>query len=169
MERDEALAELARRYFMSHGPATLQDFAWWSGLAVADARAGLEMAKSHLAHEVVDGRTYWLPPIVSTIKDGPPSAYLLPAYDEYMVGYTDRSAALDRIQAQGVALGNAAVLGPTIVLDGQIVDTWKRTFSQGAAVVTQGHVAAPTEAEARARAAATQRYGAFLGLPVVLA
>ncbi len=169
IERDEALAELARRYFTSHGPATLQDFAWWSGLAAADARAGLEMAKSHLAHEDVDGRTYWLPPTVAAVKDGPPSAYLLPAYDEYTVSYTDRSAVLNRLRALGVMLSNAAVLGPTIVLDGQVVDTWKRTFSQGSAVVTQGHVVSPVGAEAQALATAGQRYGGFLGLPVVLA
>ena len=127
------------------------------------------MAKPHLAHEVVDGRTYWLSPTAPVIKDGPPSAYLLPPYDEYTVGYTDRGDALGRLRAQGVTLDSFAVLGPTIVVDGQIVDTWKRTFSQGSAIVTQGHVVSPAEAEAQALAAAAQRYSAFLGLPVVLA
>jgi hypothetical protein len=169
LERDEALAELARRYFTSHGPATAQDFAWWSGLAAADARVGLEMAMPHLAREDVDGRTYWLSPLAPAVKDGPPSAYLLPAYDEYTVGYTNRSAVLERIHGQGATLGNAAVLGPTIVVDGQIVDTWKRTFDQGSAVVARGHAISPTEAEAQALAAAAQRYSAFLDLPVVLA
>jgi hypothetical protein len=169
IERDEALAELARRYFVSHGPATVRDFAWWSGLAAADARAGLEMAKPHLAYEVVDGRTYWLSPIAPAIEDGPPSAYLLPAYDEYTVGYTDRGDMLGRLRAQGMTLDSFAVLGPTIVVDGQIVDTWKRTFDQGSAVVARGHVIAPTGAEVQALAAAAQRYSAFLGLPVVLA
>jgi len=169
IERDEALAELARRYFVSHGPATVQDFAWWSGLAAADARAGLEMARPHLAHEIVDGRTYWQPQSAPAAIDGPPRAYLLPAYDEYTVGYADRSAALDRMQAQGMNLGNAAVLGPTIVLDGQIVGTWKRTFSEGSVVVAPGHVASLVEAEAQAFAAAARHYGDFLGLPVVLA
>ncbi len=62
LERDEALAELSKRYFTSHGPATIQDFAWWSGLTAADARAGLEMVKSEFVQEVVDGKTYWLSP-----------------------------------------------------------------------------------------------------------
>ncbi len=169
MERDEARAELARRYFVSHGPATVRDFAWWSGLVAADARAGLEMAGPHLAHEVVDGRTYWLSQTAPAGRDGPPRAYLLPAYDEYAVGYADRSAALGRAQAQGVTLGNAAVLGPTIVVDGQIVGAWKRTFDKGSAVVAPQLVVSPAEAEAQAFAAATRRYGDFLGLPVVLA
>jgi hypothetical protein len=168
LERDEALAELARRYFVSHGPATVQDFAWWSGLAAADARAGLEMVKPHLAHETVDGRTYWLSPVAPAVQTGPPRAYLLPAYDEYMVGYTDRSAALDRVQAQGVTPSNAAVLGPTIVVDGKVVGTWKRTFGKGSVVVAPELVVSLAEAEAQAFAAATRHYGGFLGLPVML-
>jgi len=59
LKRDEALAELARRYFTSHGPATVQDFAWWSGLPVADARSGIGMLKHQMIHEDVDGQTYW--------------------------------------------------------------------------------------------------------------
>src|SRR5216684_6032669 len=59
LDRDEALAELTRRYFTSHGPATLQDFVWWSGLAAIDAKAGIEMVKLQLVHEVVDGQAYW--------------------------------------------------------------------------------------------------------------
>jgi hypothetical protein len=169
LERDEALAELARRYFTSHGPATAQDFAWWSGLAAADAQAGLEMVRPHLAHEDVDGRTYWLSPLAPAVKDGPPGAYLLPAYDEYTVGYTDRSAVLDRIHGQGVTLGNAAVLGPTIVVDGRVVGSWKRTFGKGSVVVAPELVVSLAEAETQAFAVATWRYGDFLGLPVVLA
>jgi hypothetical protein len=169
LERDEALAELARRYFTSHGPATAQDFAWWSGLAAADARAGLEMARPHLAHEDVDGQTYWLSPLAPAVKDGPPSAYLLPAYDEYTVGYTNRSAVLERIHGQGATLGNAAVLGPTIVADGKVVGTWKRTFGKGSVVVAPEFVVSLAEVEAQALAVTTRRYGDFLGLPVVLA
>src|SRR5712691_6941388 len=82
LERDEALAELTRRYFTSHGPATLQDFVWWSGLTGADARVGLAMVKSQLMHEVVDGQTYWLSTAMPTAKDMSPTAYLLPNFDE---------------------------------------------------------------------------------------
>lgn len=58
-ERDEALADLAQRYFTSHGPATVQDFAWWSGLRITDAKAGVEMIQSTLAKEIIDGEVYW--------------------------------------------------------------------------------------------------------------
>ena len=93
LERDEALTELARRYFTSHGPATLRDFVWWTGLAAADAKAGLEMVKADLMQEVVDGKNYWFSTSsVPAGGDGPPTACLLPNFDEYMIGYKDRSA-----------------------------------------------------------------------------
>jgi hypothetical protein len=94
MGRDESLAELAKRYFTSHGPATLQDFTWWSGLTTADATAGLEMARRSLAQETINGQTYWLASSAPTTKGSSPTAHLLPAYDEYTVAYKDRSAAL---------------------------------------------------------------------------
>ncbi len=62
LSREESLAELAHRYFTGHGPATIQDYIWWSGLPAADARAGLEMVKSQLTHEELDGQTYWFSP-----------------------------------------------------------------------------------------------------------
>src|SRR5947209_7142471 len=92
LDRGEALAEFARRYFTSRGPATLQDFVWWSGLTVADARTGLEMVTSQLMYEIIDDQTYWFSPSTSPTKDLSQTVYLLPNYDEYIVGYTDRSA-----------------------------------------------------------------------------
>src|SRR5262245_2764707 len=95
MPRDQSLAEIARRYFTSHGPATLHDFVWWSGLTTADATAGLEMAKRSLAQETINGHTYWLASSIPATNDSSPTAYLLPAFDEYTVAYKDRSAVLD--------------------------------------------------------------------------
>jgi hypothetical protein len=109
LERDAALAELAQRYFTSHGPATLQDFAWWSGLTMADARAGLEMIKARLQQETLAGQTYWhasSSPVVPVVEDKSPSAYLLPTYDEYTVAYKDRSAVLDPSYAKQSGNGN---------------------------------------------------------------
>ena len=129
LERDEALAEISRRYFTSHGPATLQDFAWWSGLTARDARAGLEMVKSEFVQEVVDGKTYWLPAIHTNMpRKHTPTAHLLPAFDEYTVAYTDRSAMLDpahAIEARG------GILNPVIVVDGQVIGTLEAHIPQG--------------------------------------
>jgi hypothetical protein len=165
MDRDAALAELAGRYFTSHGPASLQDFIWWSGLAVAEARTGLELAKPHLIEEVIGGQTYWLAPFTPVAKEASRAAYLLPAYDEYTVAYKDRSAVLDPLQARQASTGNG-IFNPIIVVDGQVVGTWKRTLKNGAMVITPIPFAKFTKAETRALAAAANRYGEFLGVTV---
>jgi Winged helix DNA-binding domain len=166
LERDEALAELAHRYFTSHGPATLQDFAWWSGLTAADARAGLETVKSQFVKETIDDRVYWLSPSTPTTKVVSPTAYLLPPFDEYTVAYKDRSAILDRVHAQQA---RNSILGPTIAVDGQIVGTWKRTFNKDAVVITQDLFTSLSEAENQAIAAAIERYSRFVGKSVTKA
>ena len=108
--RDEALAELATRYFTSHGPATLQDFIWWSGLPAASARQAVASIKSQLTEEVIDGKTFWLS--LSAPKDASPTAHLLPAFDEYTVAYRDRSAVIDPGHTQQLGFG---ILGPIII------------------------------------------------------
>src|SRR5207244_1248846 len=106
LDRDESLAELARRYFTSHGPATVQDFVWWSGLTTTDARVALVMAKAHLVREVSDSQTYWLASSMPAAREPSPTAYLLPPYDEYTVAYRDRSAVLDPLYAKRLNTGN---------------------------------------------------------------
>jgi hypothetical protein len=167
-ERDVALAELASRYFTSHGPATLQDFAWWSGLTMADARDALEMSKSHLVQEVINGRTYWLSASVPFAKDRRPTAYFLPAYDEYTVAYKDRSAVLDPLHAQRASTGNG-IFKPIIVIDRQVVGTWKRSFEKGSVVITPNLFTSLTKADRQALVMAAGQYGEFLKARVALA
>jgi hypothetical protein len=161
LERDEALAELARRYYTSHGPATLQDFSWWSGLSAADARAGLEMASAHLRHETIGGRAYWVSSSMTPAGKRSRMAWLLPPYDEYTVAYQDRSAVLDPTRA--ARLGNG-IFSPTIVVDGQVVGTWTRRLEKGGVVVVPRLLAKLGGLETRAVAAAVERYGRFLGV-----
>jgi hypothetical protein len=167
MRRDEALAELARRYFTSRGPATLQDFVWWSGLSTAEASAGLEAVKSRLAHESFDGRTYWLSRSRPAIHDRSPTTYLLPGFDEYLLSYKDRSASLDVPRYNRLTPPNG-MLPSTIVIDGRVVSTWKRTLKKDSVVIAAHPFAALTAAEGRAFAVAAHRYGEFLGRSVVL-
>jgi Winged helix DNA-binding domain len=168
LDRDEALAELARRYFTSHGPATLQDFVWWSGLTAADAKAGLEMVSSQLIHEVIDRQTYWFSTSLPPAHDLSQTIHLLPNFDEYTVAYTDRSAVIDESDmAKFDTRGN--VLNNTIVLNGQIIGTWKRVLKKDSVIVTPTLFTALNEAETRALVAAANRYGAFLGIPVIVA
>ncbi len=165
LERDEALAWLARRYFTSHGPVTLQDFVWWSGLTTSDARAGLEAVRPELTQDVIDGQAYWLSPARPTRRMAAPTAYLLPAYDEYTVAYKDRSAVLDPAYTQQAGYG----IGPTIVIDGQIAGTWKRTLKKETVVIETKLFTPLSQAKTRALAVAAERYGRFLGKPAVLA
>ena len=163
LTRDEALAELARRYFTSHGPATVQDFAWWSSLTLGDARAGLEMARPHLVREVIDGQTYWLSPSLPTAKITPPTTYVLPPFDEYTVAYKDRSAVLE---PEHIISTQNGIFNPIIVVNGQVVGTWKRTITKNAVIFTPNLFIPLNEAEMCALAASVDRYSAFLGMPV---
>lgn len=165
MSRDESLAEIAKRYFTSRGPATLQDFAWWSGLMMADANAALEMARPSLAQESFNGQLYWLASSTVTrpvTKDPSLSVYLLPAFDEYTVAYKDRSAVLDPAHTKQTNSGNG-ILSPVIIVDGQVVGTWKRTLRKDSLAISQTPFAKLKRAETLAIAEAATRYGNFLG------
>lgn len=164
LAREEAVAELVRRYFTSHGPATVQDFVWWSGLTTADARAGLAMVKSHLIQQVIDGQTYWLAPSTPTASVVSPTAYLLPPYDEYTVAYTDRSAVLDPAYAEQTRNG---IFSPVMVVDGQIVGTWTRTFKKNSVVLATSLFISLSQTQEQALAAAGQRYSQFIGMAVL--
>jgi hypothetical protein len=167
LEREQALAELALRYFTGHGPATLRDYTWWSGLKAVDAKAGLEMVSSQLARETVDGTVYWMPPETPALRDVSPTAYLLPGFDEYMLGYTDRGAAIEAKHASKV-FGNNAVFKPTIVVDGRVTGIWQRAFEKKTVVVSLAPFNPLKKAEKVALAAPTARFGQFHGKPIAL-
>lgn len=154
-------------YFTSHGPATLQDFVWWSGLTMSDARAGLEMASSHLTREAIGGRGFWFSPSMPSARVRQPDAYLLPAYDEFTVAYKDRSAVLEPAQAKRMDSGKG-MLAPTIVVNGRIVGTWKWTIQKRLVVIAPNFFTAPGKAERQASIEAGRRYGSFPRLPAVL-
>lgn len=163
LTRDEALAELSGRYFRSHGPATVSDFAWWSGLTVADIKTGLALVGSQLDHEVIDGQTYWFTSATRTANNTGVTAYLLPVYDEYAVAYKDRSALFKRMAANSV---NG--LGYAIVVNGQIVGAWRAALKKDTLVIQIKLFSRLRDNEKRAIAAACQRYGDFLQLTVVV-
>ena len=127
--RDDALSELARRYFTSHGPATLKDFAGWTGLSLTEARSGLESVRSGLVSQKNDANEYWWADTASGAPD-PKAVYLLPGFDEYLLGYKDRRDVLSAEHAQKIVPGGNGVFLPTIVADGQVVGTWKRNLKQ---------------------------------------
>ena len=166
MARDESLAEIAKRYFTSRGPATLQDFAWWSGLTISDAKAALDMSKNQLAREDIDGQSYWMSSSVAATNEPAQPAYLLPAYDEYTVAYKDRSAVLKAEYIKQVNSGNG-IFYPTMVVNGQLVGTWKRTIKKDEIIIIQSAFTKLKRAETHALSEAAKRYGNFLNSTVL--
>lgn len=125
LSREEALAKLAERYFLSHGPATVQDFTWWSGLPVKDARNALEMVKQNFVSEVIDGQTYWLADHGISLSNEENSVHLLPAYDEFIISYRDRSATI-LAENNKKAISENGFFRPVVVVNGETIGTWKR-------------------------------------------
>ncbi|HEY3331820.1 MAG TPA: winged helix DNA-binding domain-containing protein [Capsulimonadaceae bacterium] len=167
-DREEALAELAKRYFVSHGPATLKDFAWWSSLPMADARAALEYASGGLVKETVDGKTYWLSANTPSAAKEAPLVHLLPGFDEYMLGYQDRSPALPAEHAAKIVPGGNGIFLPTIVSAGRVVGTWKRTVTKTKVTVTPVPFTKLAATELKAITKASERYGSYLSLAAAL-
>jgi hypothetical protein len=165
--RDEALAELAGRYFASHGPALPQDFAWWSGLTVGDARRGIASASPRLASATLDGKTYWFAPGAARRPPrGGPVVHLLPNYDELVVAYSDHEPVLAPGMPQRFEARPEVVANHLIAVDGRLVGGWRRREAKGA-VTVETMLAARLGASARAGlAAAAARFQAFLGVPV---
>jgi hypothetical protein len=167
LPRDEALATLTLRYFSSHGPATLQDLMWWSGLTTAEAKVGLAAVAAQLGREVIGGQEYYFAQDARA-ADMPQEAFLLPPFDEYLVAYRDRGAALDpQFNAQVVPGGNG-IFNPIVVIGGRVVGTWKRALRRDSVVMTFSSFTSFGEAQASAIAAAAERYGSFLGKRVML-
>ena len=168
LDRDEALLALTKRYFATRSPATPHDFAWWSGLTVADATRGIDMAGSALEREVVDDRTYWVDPSVRPRSKSSPTAHLLPNYDEFFIGFKDRSAIGKRLKSSGLVTGGDALTAHVVIVDGQLVGGWKRTLTKNAVVVELNLLTRLSELEEKAVAAAAEAYGTFLELSVEL-
>jgi hypothetical protein len=162
--REAALAELTRRYFASHGPATLRDYVWWSGLTVRDAKAGIALAASALIEEHVDGFTYWS--VEGRAAKAPPSptAYLLPNYDEYLIAHKDRGLVVSPGSGDGVT----RIKDPFVhhvVVDGRLAGSWTRTVDGRSVAVECACYTRPAGATRDAIDAAVARLGRFLKRP----
>jgi len=130
LEHEEALGEWALRYFRSHGPATVKDFTWWTKLQAADVKIAIATAAPQLERIVVDDVTYYLGPETLALFDARKrkarGIYLLPGFDEYLLGYQTRDAVLPTEYAPRIVPGGNGVFLPTIISDGQVIGTWKR-------------------------------------------
>ena len=160
--REEALAIIAGRFFRSHGPAPVKDLAGWTGLTVTDCRAGIRAAG--LVEVDVDGTPMWADPAV--LDAGPVTGWwALPGFDEYLLGYKDRSLMASAGQLAEIIPGGNGIFRSTLVRDGRVMATWKRTLGKRAVTVTVLPLADFDPADARP---ALERYADFLGLPLIV-
>jgi len=175
--RDEALGELALRFFRSHGPATAPDLARWAGLTLRDVRTGIASCGDRLATFELDGVTYHLDPETETKAEADAEAatarrvrvHLLPGFDEYVLGYKDRSAVLAPEHSTAIVPGGNGVFRPTIVADGEVVGTWRQPSRRGQIVIEPALFTPQPRWFAKGLAAAVDAYGSFLERPVRLA
>lgn len=165
LSREEGLGELARRYFRSHGPATIVDFATWSSQPLRDAKIGLELIRRELTSETIEGVEYWMRRDLPAIdREAVRDTYLLAGFEEYLLGYKDRSAVLAPGAAPATVNG---IFFPIIVVDGQVKGLWKRVVNRKDIAVTfRPFEPLPPEVMRRARQKA-EAYGEFMGLPVI--
>jgi hypothetical protein len=169
MLREEALAELARRYFTSRGPATLQDFTWWSGLPAKAALEGAELIRSELITNEGDGTIYWLTADRSTRLQMQPVVQLLPPYDELIISYTDRSApipaALEKYMKQ---ISDRGVFRPIVVFNGQVIGIWKRTTGKDHMMIEIRLFSTDSSLRVDLIQQAADRYGRFMGKQITI-
>ncbi len=164
MSRDEALAMLAARYFASHGPATLHDYVWWSGLTVKDARIGIESAGAALRRVTIDDRVHWLSSSGKRQSKLESSVFLLPVYDEYLIAYTDRGSIrdLERPSSAPVRIEFPHFL----IINGKLRGTWKRTSGAGRVEIELSLFRPLSRGERQALRAEAASLGTFLGSEV---
>jgi hypothetical protein len=167
LDREQALAELARRYFTSHGPATARDFAWWSGLTIKDAGRAAESADA-LEFASIAGVVHW------TAKDSHPAplksagALLLANYDEYLIAYKDRGPFVDATRAANIVARSNGAFANHLLLDGCLSGSWSRTVHANAVLVEVAPYKRLSPAHTKAVRNACDCYGEFLGLKATL-
>lgn len=159
--RDRALCELALRHVRGRGPVTQADLATWAGITLADAREGLEAARPAILPERIGGQVHWL--AADAAAAGTPAVHLLPAFDEYLIGYRDRSAMLEDGHARRVNAGGG-LLAPCVLAGGRVVGIWSRKRSRETVEISTALFDAGTPDLERAVSAAGRRYAEFLGL-----
>ncbi len=135
LDPDEALAELTWRYFSSHGPATIDDFRWWSSLTVADIRRGLDLVGDRLSPQDVAGMTFWSTDRSPFTRSRGPTVQLLQLLDEYVVGYRSSRYVLDLAGLFKAMPEGRAFAMWLLFIDGQIAGEWQRKIGTGSVEV----------------------------------
>ena len=164
LNKEESLTLLAKKYFSSHGPAAIEDFTWWSGLSGKDAKQALELVKSNLIAEKINERTYWFSNALQLPATSQPSVHLLPAFDEFIISYKDRSASLAAGHHKKVLSVNG-IFNPVIVVNGQVKGLWKRTVQKDKIIIETAFFRAYNKATRLLIGKEAEAFGQFAGQP----
>jgi hypothetical protein len=167
IDHDEALALLAKKYFTSHCPASIQDFAWWSGLTLGDCRRAIELIKPGFISEKAGEITYWLPDSAANVPRKEETVHLLPAFDEFIIAYRDRSASLV-IEHHKKAVSDNGIFSPIVVINGLVRGVWKRMIKKDTVLIELTLFHPVNKKEMKGIEKAGEKYGEFLGKEVVL-
>lgn len=169
---EHAIARLAEKYFAARGPATIADFAWWAGVPKGEAQEGLDAIAHRLEMLTVHGAQYWMSPATDDddVQNEKPLVHLLPGFDEYMLGYTDRSLQLgDNRRTYGSSVSANGMFSATVVIDGHVAGTWRRTLKKDHVDIAVRPFRKLKHAEIDALDHAAANYGAFKELEPVVA
>jgi DNA glycosylase AlkZ-like len=167
LKGDEALAELTRRYFTSHGPATIRDFAWWSGLTQVLIKRGIEILGSRLTKITAQGLTCWSCESPRPQRTSKPSAHLLPIYDEFLIAYRDRVFMKRDPKTPKLHIG-PDTFSHYLVIDGRLAGSWKPAETGGSVSVAIALYGRISRAERDAIQSAAERYGQFIRRPITV-
>lgn len=160
-DKEKALAALATKYFSSHAPATLQDFIWWSGLTVGEAKLAVQLIKEHFIEETINQQTYFIPAGFSLPKEKNPSVVLLPAFDEFIISYKDRTASIHSDHHQK-AISQNGIFSPVIVINGEATGRWKRVMKKDIVTVETSFFRKHSKAELGLIGEAAEKFALFL-------
>lgn len=167
LSKEEGLAELAKRYFTSHGPATLQDFSWWSGLSVTNSKLALELIKKDFQSVSLGDQIYWFSRELEDKKLDKDTIHLLPAFDEFLISYKDRTASIP-LEHQPKAFSKNGIFYPIIVVNGKVVGLWKRTIKKDTVIIETQFFLPIANSLNGFIVEAAEGYGSYVGKKVIV-
>lgn len=167
LSKEEALAELAKRYFTSRGPATLQDFTWWSGLSITNSKLAWELVKHAFQSICIDDRTYMFSNEIQIKKQDEDTIHLLPAFDEFLISYKDRTASIP-LENQHKAFSKNGIFYPVIVENGKVIGLWKRTIKKDTAIIETQFLTPVNTSFRKSIENAAELYGKFIQKKILL-
>lgn len=161
LHKEEALAKLATMYFQSHSPASLNDFVWWSGLPITEARHAINLINSQLIVDKLDSQDLYVHQSYNECTECTDIVHLMPPYDEYLISYKDRTAVLD-LDHHPKAFTNYGIFYPVVLYNGKIAGNWKKSIKKGQLTIETTFFDKKLKVSGKLLKEAEERYKEFL-------